>query len=175
MSIYIGLDLSFAKTGYAVVEVINGKPKLLDYGLIKNDPNQTEQERIEYNVIAIDFLASQYRPNGIVKEASVVGRSSTAMPVLKTHGAYELRMYSRYKLFDFHNASIKKWARNVLNVKDNDKKMVGEAVERKYGTVDGLYTPRGKYIDDIGDAIACVTAFLEREEIIEKGVNESED
>ncbi|WP_237736309.1 crossover junction endodeoxyribonuclease RuvC [Staphylococcus equorum] len=165
---YIGFDLSFAKTGYAVVEVKDGKVKLVDSGLIKTDNKQTQQERIDYTSVMAEFLAAQYRPKAIIKEASVVGRSSTAMPVLKTHGAYEQRLYSKYPLYDFHNASIKKWARDILNVKGNDKKIVGNAVNRKFGEVNGLYTARGKYNDDIGDAIACVTAWLERESIIEK-------
>lgn len=168
MTVYMGLDLSFAKTGYAIVEVIDGVVSILDKGLIKTDPKQTEHERIHYTTTSIEFLAMQYRPEVIVKEGSVVGRTSTAMPVLKTHGAYEQKMCWRYELHDFHNASIKKWARDMLGVKGNDKSIVGQAVVKRFGEVNGLYTARGKYNDDIGDAIACITAWLEREGIVDK-------
>ncbi|MEX5942413.1 crossover junction endodeoxyribonuclease RuvC [Mammaliicoccus sciuri] len=174
MTIYMGLDLSFAKTGYAIVQVTDRDIKVLDSGLIKTDPKQTEHERIHYTTTSIEFLAMQYRPEVIVKEGSVVGRSSTAMPVLKTHGAYEQRMCWRYDLHDFHNASIKKWARDMLNVKGSDKAIVGQAVTKRFGTINGLYTERGKYNDDIGDAIACITAWLERQDIIDKFKEDAE-
>ena len=47
--------------------------------------------------------------------------------------------------------------------------MVADAVEKYYGESvrEVLYTPRGRLLDDVADAIALMTLWLEKEGVIE--------
>lgn len=170
MTNYLGLDMSFAKTGWAIVEVKDRKTKLVKYGLIETDSKKASHERIDDTVTEIKFISTHSKPKSIVREASIVGRASTATPVIKTHGVFEHELSDRYDLHEIHGSTIKAWARKVLGVDGNrtDKKLVAEAVEKYYGKIDGLYTPRGRLLDDIADAIALITAWLEREGAIDE-------
>ena len=167
---YLGLDMSFAKTGWAVIEVEKETPHLIKFGMIKTDSKRESYERIDDTVTEIRYIASQSDPKAVIREASIVGRASTATPVIKTHGVFEHEMNDRYDLYEIHGATIKAWARKVLNAdgKRNDKQLVADAVEEYYGKIDGLYTPRGRLLDDVADAIALTTAWLEKENIIKE-------
>lgn len=167
---YLGLDMSFAKTGWAVVSVNKGKPTLEKYGMITTKSDRSSHERIDDTVTEIRLIASHTDPDAIIREASIVGRASTATPVIKTHGVFEHVMNDRYLLYEIHGSTIKAWARKVLGIDGNktDKQMVADAVEKYYGKIDGLYTKRGRLLDDVADAIALTTAWLEREGSIEE-------
>src|SRR5699024_5251623 len=168
---YVGADLSFAKTGLAVLSVKDRKPSIKLAYLIVSDTKKSATERIDATVTEIKYVAAKVDAEVLAKEASVVGRASTATNVIKTHGVYEHVLADRFSLEDVHNASIKAWARTVTGSdgKRKDKQMVADAVEKYYGESvrEVLYTPRGKLLDDVADAIALMTLWLEKEGVIE--------
>lgn len=167
---YLGVDLSLAKSGVCVISVKDRKPTVELAYLITSDKEAPIHERIDGTVTELKYLATKVSAEVVAKEASVVGRASTATNVIKTHGVYEHVLADRFSLEDVHNASIKAWARTVTGSdgKRKDKEMVAEAVLAYYGNGirDKIYTPRGKLIDDVADAIALMTLWLEKEGVI---------
>lgn len=166
----LALDLSFAKTGIAVLSFKDGKPTIESAYLFKSDAKASQSQRIYETVLEIEYVINLVKPDYIVKEASIVARQSTATPVLKTHGALEYR-FKDVEIHEVHNASIKAYARKIIGKqradhlkKDEPKKwgklVVKEAVEKIYGEVLEMYTPKGAYLDDVGDAILLGTLWL---------------
>lgn len=168
---YVGLDLSLAKTGVAVISVKDRKPTIELAYLITSDKDKESAERIEGTVVECRFLAMKYNAEAVVKEAPIVGRSATAIPVIKTHGAFEAELSRRHGVYDVHGSTVKAWARVVTDSdgKRKDKQMVADAVEKYYGESvrEVLYTPRGRLLDDVADAIALMTLWLEKEAVID--------
>ena len=168
---YVGLDLSLAKSGVAVISVKDRKPTIELAYLITSDKGKESADRIEGTVVECRFLATKYNAAAVVKEAPIVGRSATAIPVIKTHGAFEAELSRRHDVYDVHGSTVKAWARVVTGSdgKRKDKQMVADAVEKYYGESvrEVLYTPRGRLLDDVADAIALMTLWLEREGVIE--------
>src|SRR5699024_8721731 len=142
---YVGIDLSFAKSGLDVISVKDRKPSMKLAYLIVSDTKKSATERIDATVTALNYVPANVDAELLAKEASVVGRASTATNVIKTHGVYEHVLADRFSLEDVHNASIKAWARTVTGSdgKRKDKEMVAEAVLAYYGNGirDKIYTP----------------------------------
>lgn len=167
----LAVDYSYSKSGMAILSVKDGKPSIELAYLIKSDINKANHQRIDETVTEIKHVAEK---NGIVtvlKEASIVGRSATATEVLKAHGVYEHILANKFLLEDVHGASIKAYARKIIGKQRADylkkvepkkcsKLIVKEAVEKIYGEVLEMYTPRGAYLDDVGDAILLGTLWL---------------
>lgn len=164
----LALDLSFAKTGIAVLSFKDGKPTIESAYLFKSDAKASQSQRIYETVLEIEYVINLVKPEYIVKEASIVARQATATPVLKTHGALEYR-FKDVDIHEVHNATIKAWARRILGdenkaLLDDKKKVVAHALEKYFGrTVDEIWTPRGALIDDVSDAIALGIIFNEKE------------
>ena len=166
MTNYIGVDLSFAKTGVAVIEVKDGKPSIKLAYLIKSDASKESHERIDDTVTELKYVAAKVGAEVLVKEASIIRQISSATPVIKTHAVFEHELADKYRLDDVSNSTVKAWARTVTKSdgKRKDKEMVAEAVEKYYNRrIDEIWTARGKLIDDVADAIAIATLWLERE------------
>ncbi|MCU7556574.1 RuvC family protein [Macrococcus capreoli] len=167
---YLGLDLSYSKSGWCVIEVKDGVPSIKAAGLIKSDTNKPSERRIDDTVTEIKYIASKTNPKALIKEASIIRQVSSATPVIKTHAVYEHELAAYYPLHDVSNSTVKAWARTVLGADGTrkDKAMIAEAVERYYERkINEIWTPRGKLLDDVADAIALATLWLEREGVIQ--------
>ena len=171
MSNYVGLDLSYAKTGVAVISVKDRKPKIELAHLITSDKDKESNHRIDDTVTEVKLIASRTNPKVVLREAAIVGRSSSAIPVIKTHGVFESELGDRYRLEEVHGASVKAWARTVTGSdgKRRDKEMVAEAVLKYFGedVRELIYTPRGRLLDDVADAIALTILWLEKDGVID--------
>ena len=169
MANYLGVDLSFAKSGVAVIEVKDGKPSIKLAYLIKSDTSKESHERIDDTITELKYVAAKVGAEALVKEASIIRQVSSATPVIKTHAVFEHELVDKYRMDDVSNSTVKAWARTVTGSdgKRNDKAMVAEAVEKYYGRkIDEIWTPRGSLLDDVADAIALMTLWLEKEGII---------
>lgn len=168
---YLGVDLSYAKSGVAVISVTNRKPSIKIAYLIESDTKKSATERIDDTVTELKYVASRTGAEVIAKEASIIRQVSTATPVIKTHAVFEHELADRYRIEDVSNSTVKAWARVVTGSdgKRKDKKMVAEAVVKYYGDdiKEKIYTPRGRLLDDVADAIALMTLWLEKEGVIE--------
>jgi len=167
---YVGADLSFAKSGLAVISVKDRKPSVKLAYLIVSDTKKSATERIDDTVTEIKYVSAKVDAEVLAKEASIIRQVSTATPVIKTHAVFEHELADKYRLDDVSNSTVKAWARTVTGSdgKRKDKEMVAEAVLAYYGNDlrDKLYTPRGRLLDDVADAIALMTLWLEKEGII---------
>lgn len=177
---YLGIDLSYAKSGVAILSVKDRIPHIELAYLITSNKDRVSHIRIDETVTELKYIAVKYDVSAIVKEEGVVGASSTAIPVAKTHAVFEHQLTDRFPVDNIHPSTIKAYARHILGKdavaqlkidepKKHGKLLVGKAVEKYYGESvrELIYTPRGRYIDDIGDAILLMTLWLENKELIE--------
>lgn len=168
----LSLDLSYAKTGWSVINIIEGDATIISCGLITSNKDLEPNERIFDLITHLNNIYNIYKPDYVIKEGAIMGMSSTGLNVIKTHGAYEYSLtINEIGFSDVHNATIKAWARNYLieyhnfskdDVKNINKKlMVATAIEKYFNkTIPQIWTPKGKLIDDISDSIAMtITAY----------------
>ncbi len=172
----MGIDYSFSKSGVAIVDIDEntGHCELVYCCLLISLKYLDFIERTSEHVADIDKLIKEYDPDLVVKEGAIMGRSSTGIPVLKAHGVFEYECFNNeVPLAEVHNQSIKAWARKQLieeegytkeSIKEVDKKkIVAIAVESYYGNkIEEMYTPRGRLMDDVSDAIAIPIVYYEK-------------
>src|SRR5699024_7781975 len=168
---YLGLDLSYAKTGVAVISVKDRKPKIELAHLITSDKDKESLHRIDDTVTEVKLIASRTSPKVVLREAAIVGRSSSAIPVIKPHGVFESELGDRYRLEAVHVASVKAWSRTGTGAGGwrRDKAIVGQAVLQYLGedVRELIYTPRGRLLDGVADAIALTVLWSEKDGVID--------
>lgn len=165
----LSLDYSFAKTGWSITD-IKEKPDLIACGLIKSNTNLDVIERIDYHIADIEKIYRKYNPDLVLKEGAIIGRSSTAMNVIKAHAVLEYIYYQRIRpLENIHNATVKAVCRKILSDNEIDYKLldkkliVAKAVELYYGRkIPEIWNKNGKPIDDISDSIAIAIAYYKK-------------
>ena len=178
-NLYLGTDYSLAKSGVSIIKVEDRKPTIELAYLITSNPDKTMHQRIDETVTEIKYVAEKNDIEDIIREEGFAGQASTAVPIAKAHAIFEYQLMYKFNLDVIHNTSIKAWSRKIIGedrakeikeskAKNKSKLLVKEAVERYYGEVPEMYTPRGKYIDDIGDAIALLTLWLEKKDLIDE-------
>lgn len=164
--IVMSIDLSFSKSGWAISVIDEGNPQLIASGLLTSDKKLKPIHRIEKHISDILKIYDIYKPDIIIKEAAIMGRSSTGLNVIKTHGAFEYRCHKlNIPVDEVHNQSIKAWARKqIIDHKKYDKKLiVASAIEKYYNQrISNIWTPRNRLIDDIADAIAIPMVWLNK-------------
>lgn len=167
--LYLGIDLSLTKTGWAIISVENGRPSVVDFGLLRTDAKMTDGERLRTIVDGLRAIVAEYPDisESVAREAGIVKFPKPTMQVFKAHGAFEYALVD-YSVEDVPLATVKAWARRITDSpgRRNDKEMVAEAVTKYYGKPIDFYTSRGKLIDDISDAIAVITVWLVKQGII---------
>ena len=96
-------------------------------------------------------------------------RNTATKQIAKARGVIEFSLED-YELEGVNINTVKAWARREIGAPSGrkDKALTGEAVEHRYGSIDGLYTARGRLIDDISDAIAVGTVWLIKERFIDE-------
>lgn len=172
--LYLGLDTSLTKSGWAVISVSNGTPSLVDYGLIKSNVygvdldgkkrKLSDGERLRQIHAGIVEVIEKY-PNierTIPREAGIVRFNLPTKQIFKSHGVTEYAL-ADYEIYDINIQTVKAWARRVTNSpgKRNDKDMIAEAVRIYFKSPD---LPLNKGGDE-ADAISVVITYL-----IQKGV-----
>ena len=173
----LAIDWSFAKTGVAVLDLSTDKVDIIYSGLIETNPKDEPMERVRHSLHEVIKLYNKHAVELIIKESSVVGRQATAMPVIKSHGALEYYCYvNTIPLEEMHNQTIKAFARRCLiddygftkeEVKKlNTKEIVAKFLELWYNRdMKEIYTPRGRLLDDIADAILIGIVYKNKHNI----------
>lgn len=124
----------------SIVNLSKGHIKLIDSGLLTSPKDLEFIERIDSHINDIYKVIRKHKPDLVVKEAAIMGRSSTGLNVIKSHGVLEYECFNNLTPLDeVHNQSIKAWARKELiknnlytkeTIKSIDKKLVvAEAIE----------------------------------------------
>ena len=166
----LALDSSLSKTGWAILSVNDRKSSVLDCGLIKTNSKHSDGDRLRQIYDGIKAVLDKY-PNIhkiIPIEEGIVRFNTATKQIAKARGVIEFSLED-YELEGVNINTVKAWARREINAHSSrkDKALTGEAVEHRYGPIDGLYTPRGRLIDDISDAIAVGTVWLIKGEYID--------
>lgn len=158
----------------SIVNLSKGYIELIDSGLLTSPKDLEFIERIDSHINDIYKVIRKHKPDLVVKEAAIMGRSSTGLNVIKSHGVLEYECFNNLTPLDeVHNQSIKAWARKELiennlytkeTIKSIDKKLVvAEAIESYYNrTIEEIKTPRGRLLDDVADAIAIPIVYYEK-------------
>lgn len=162
--LYLGLDTSLTKSGWAVISVTDVTPSLVDYGLIKSNSKLSDGERLRQIHAGIVEVIEKY-PNierVIPREAGIVRHNLPTKQIFKSHGVTEYAL-ADYEIYDINIQTVKAWARRITNSpgKRNDKDMIAEAVRIYFNSPD---LPLNKGGDE-ADAISVVITYL-----IQKGV-----
>ena len=79
---YLGTDLSFAKSGVAVISVKDRKPSIKLAYLITSDSKKSATERIDDTVTELKYVAAKVGAQVVAKEESIIRQVSTATPVI---------------------------------------------------------------------------------------------
>lgn len=162
---YLSLDTSLTKSGWAVLTVTNGKPSVVDYGLIKSNAKLSDGERLrEIHSGIIEVLAKYPQvERTLPREAGIVRFNLPTKQIFKAHGVTEFAL-ADYDIYDVNIQTVKAWARRVTNSpgKRNDKAMIAEAVRIYYADPSMTLNKEG----DEADAIAVGTVYLINEGVI---------
>lgn len=162
----LALDTSMSKSGWAVISVIDRKPTVIDYGLIKTNAKLTDGERLRQIVDGIHEVISRY-PDieaTIPREEGIVRHNIATRQVFKAHGASEFAL-ANYDIHDVNIQTVKAWARRVIGApgKRQDKDMIAEAVREYFTNPQMRLNKEG----DEADAISVGIVYLKREGAID--------
>ena len=163
--IIMGGDISFAKSGFHIAEINNKGIKMIHSELYVTNKESEPIERINETIERLMYLHKKYKVDLIIKEGAIMGRSSTGLNVIKTHGAVEYFCFvNLIPIEDMHNATLKAFCRKIVNDKTYDKKkVVAKAMEMYYNRdIEEFYTPRGRLLDDVADSVALTVAWYEK-------------
>lgn len=162
----LSLDTSLTKSGWAILSVDNGKPSIVDYGLIKSNAKLSDGERLrEIHSGIMDVLSKYSVDNVIPREAGIVRFNLPTKQIFKSHGVTEFAL-ADYEIYDINIQTVKAWARKVTNSpgKRSDKAMIAEAIKIYFGDESLTFTKGG----DDSDAVAVGLVYL----IKERGVSD---
>lgn len=160
----LALDTSLTKSGWAVLSVDNGKPSIVDYGLIKSNAKLSDGERLrEIHSGIMDVLSKYSVDNVIPREAGIVRFNLPTKQIFKAHGVTEFAL-ADYEIRDINIQTVKAWARRVTGSpgKRNDKAMIAEAVRIYFDDPSLKLNKEG----DMADAISVGVTYLLSEGII---------
>lgn len=160
----LSLDTSLTKSGWAILSVDNGKPSIVDYGLIKSNAKLSDGERLrEIHSGIMDVLSRYSVDNVIPREAGIVRFNLPTKQIFKAHGVTEFAL-ADYEIRDINIMTVKAWARRVTGSpgKRNDKAMIAEAVRIYFDDPSLKLNKEG----DMADAISVGVTYLLSEGII---------
>src|SRR5699024_11855252 len=86
---YLGGDVSFAKSGIAIIKVTKRVPTVELAYLITSNKDKESHIRIDETITEIKYMASKYDVQAIVKEQSMVSRASKATTVIMPHADFD--------------------------------------------------------------------------------------
>lgn len=172
--IIMGGDISFAKSGFHIAEINNKGIKMIHSELYVTNKESEPIERINETIERLMYLHKKYKVDLIIKEGAIMGRSSTGLNVIKTHGAVEYFCFDNLiPIEDIHNSTLKAFCRRYLidnsfytkeELKQFDKKQIVAEFLKAYFDSDmpEIYTARKKLIDDVADSVALTVAWYEK-------------
>lgn len=107
--IILGIDPGIAIVGFGVIEVNNGKTKVIDYGVISTPKTDTLPTRLEKIYIGINMLIEKYKPNCMaVEELFFTKNTKTGISVAEGRGVALLcGVHNNLKLFEYTPNQVK--------------------------------------------------------------------
>lgn len=143
----IGIDPGTAIIGYGVIDVINSKNILVDYGVITTSPKKRAEVRLLDLYNELNGLITEYKPDCAATEKLFFNTNiTTAIAVAKACGVIQLALVQRNLLVEEYTPIQVKQA--VVGYGNADKKQVQYIVPRILNMKE---TPKP---DDAADALA---------------------
>ncbi len=83
----LGIDPGYGRLGYAVIDVVRGKPKALTYGVITTEPKTSMADRLLEIAADVRGIIGKYTPERLVIEELFFAKSTTtALKVAEVRG-----------------------------------------------------------------------------------------
>ena len=92
----IGIDPGTATIGYGVIDCVNGRNRVVAYGVITTSPKKTDAERLLDIYCDVNTIISEFNPGIVAMERLFFARNTTtAIAVAKASGVIQLAMTQR--------------------------------------------------------------------------------
>lgn len=89
----LGIDPGYANTGFGVIDVLDGKMKLVGYGVIETDNSMEHSKRLLEIYNGIELVIQKYQPNEASMEELYFGKNaSSAMQVSEAKGVITMTL-----------------------------------------------------------------------------------
>ncbi|NLG33226.1 MAG: crossover junction endodeoxyribonuclease RuvC [Syntrophomonadaceae bacterium] len=161
----LGIDPGTARMGYGLVQYLDGKIKLINYGLITTSSSMTVAERLLKINDQLQLLIEDNRPDAVAVEQLFYNKNAkTIITVAESRGvAIMTAARAKIEVAEYTPLQVKQ---AVVGFGNADKRQVQEMVKRIL-SMDQLPKP-----DDAADAIAIAICHLHSYKIAywQKGV-----
>ncbi|MGI6413792.1 MAG: crossover junction endodeoxyribonuclease RuvC [Syntrophomonadaceae bacterium] len=149
----LGIDPGTARMGYGLVQYLDGKIKLINYGLITTSSSMTVAERLCKINEQLQLLIEDNRPDAVAVEQLFYNKNAkTIITVAESRGvAIMTAARAKIQVAEYTPLQVKQ---AVVGFGNADKKQVQEMVKRIL-SMDQLPKP-----DDAADAIAIAICHL---------------
>ncbi len=126
--IIIGIDPGIAIVGYGVLEYVNNKFKVIDYGAVITTPKNTMPERLEIIFHALNEIIEKYKPDAIAFEELFFNQNAkTAIVVGQARGAAVVAaQLKKINIFEYTPLQVKQ---AVTGYGRADKKQIQQMVK----------------------------------------------
>ena len=161
----LGMDNSTRSTGWAVIDVVAGVPKLVDYGLIKRGSMDMADVLVEFETTFTDLL-ERFKPDHVSAEQMFIGANrTTAMSLGYVHGVMLLTARKREIPVTYYSVmtakSVTLGGIRLINAKGKRKtsEELKLEVQAKVFEVLGKANFTHEYTDDVTDACSLALTF----------------
>lgn len=159
---FLGLDMSLASAGIAIIDIVDGELRIVHKQRIKTNPKQRHGERLHKIATELKSILIEYQPfDTIIREQGFSRFAKTTQALFKVIGVSDLVLRD-YAIVEISPTAIK---REMTGDGKADKKDVEKAV-RKIMRLDDDYIFLS---DDESDACAIVLTYLIQNKIIDRG------
>lgn len=152
--IFMGVDPGYDRLGWAFINEQNGKPKIINSGIITTNKEHTTSKRLFEIYKDLEELISKYNPKVLMAEHIFFSKNQkTAFKVAEVRGVLQLvaeKNHVEYK--EINPMTLKKYIAGTGNA---TKRQVAYMVEKLVVDVTTFKT------DDVADAVALAyCAFI---------------
>lgn len=89
----IGLDPGTATTGYGIIDIVEGEPRVVSWGTIRTTPDEETPQRLQTIYQELSALLQEHRPDAAAIEEVFFGRNiTTAISVGQARGVLILAL-----------------------------------------------------------------------------------
>ena len=143
----IGIDPGYAIVGYGIIDVVNGKNNLVEYGAITTSPKRNGEMRLLDIYAELNGLLTEFQPDEAAMEKLFFNtNTTTGIGVAKACGVIQLALVQRsLPITEYTPIQVKQ---TVVGYGKAEKKQVQFMVPKLLGMTE---TPKP---DDAADALA---------------------
>jgi crossover junction endodeoxyribonuclease RuvC len=149
----LGIDVGFAICGWSIVDKVDGKIKLVDFGVIESDKSLDIPERLEIIYTGVRDIIKLFKPTDIaVEDIFFSNNAKTVINVSQVRGVILLGAYQdNLKIYKYTPPQVKM---AVTGYGRAEKKQIQEMVQRIF-KLSQIPKP-----DDAADAVAIAYCHI---------------